>query len=191
MSVSQAACDYGGVEAFQDDLTERCARRDHGGRNRHPRYFLIAVLPSSLRDEDSDRLVGRIPRGGLVDRKQRPDIGAAAPASLTGELRLRDRTAYIIRPLARVDRGRMGAAIVSAVDQPTTRARRGGLCYLRRLRSHASLISKTKIVTMVVTKIGPATIATSVSNFSGAAGGRKRKAIPAYEKLSPPAGLGE
>ena len=38
--------------------------------------------------------------------------------------------------------------------------------YLRRLRSHASLISKTTIVTMVVTTIGPANIATSVSIFS-------------------------
>jgi hypothetical protein len=37
--------------------------------------------------------------------------------------------------------------------------------YLRRLRSHASLISKTTIVTMVVTTIGPANIATSVSIF--------------------------
>ena len=35
--------------------------------------------------------------------------------------------------------------------------------YLSRLRSHASLISKTTIVTMVVTTIGPANIATSVS----------------------------
>ena len=38
--------------------------------------------------------------------------------------------------------------------------------YLRRLRSHASLISKATIVTMVVTTIGPANIATSVSIFS-------------------------
>ena len=38
--------------------------------------------------------------------------------------------------------------------------------YLSRLRSHASLISKTTIVTMVVTTIGPANIATSVSIFS-------------------------
>src|SRR4030095_11301615 len=37
--------------------------------------------------------------------------------------------------------------------------------YLRRLRSHASLISKTTTVTMVVTTIGPANIATSVSIF--------------------------
>jgi hypothetical protein len=37
--------------------------------------------------------------------------------------------------------------------------------YRRRLLSHASLISKTTIVTMLVTKIGPANIATSVSIF--------------------------
>ena len=37
--------------------------------------------------------------------------------------------------------------------------------YLSRLRSHASLISKTAIVTMVVSTIGPANIATSVSIF--------------------------
>ena len=38
-------------------------------------------------------------------------------------------------------------------------------CYLVRLRSHASLISKTTIVTMVVTTIGPAKTAASVSIF--------------------------
>jgi len=48
------------------------------------------------------------------------------------------------------------------------------------------------IVTIVVTTIGPANIAISVSIFSGAAGGRERgKAIPVYAKLSPPAVLGE
>jgi len=35
--------------------------------------------------------------------------------------------------------------------------------YLRRFRSQAALISKTTIITMVVTKIGPAKIANIVS----------------------------
>jgi hypothetical protein len=60
--------------------------------------------------------------------------------------------------------------------------------YLRRLRSHASLISKTMIVTMVVTTIGPANIATSVSIFSGAAADRATRAIhPQARRFQPDA----
>jgi hypothetical protein len=53
------------------------------------------------------------------------------------------------------------------------------------------LISKTTIVTIVVTTIGPANMATNVSIFSEAARGREKKPIPADAKLSPPAVLGE
>ena len=53
--------------------------------------------------------VGGVPRGGLVDRKQRPDIGAAAPASLTGELRFEIRQPDMIGPAIGVDDDRMRA----------------------------------------------------------------------------------
>ena len=51
--------------------------------------------------------VDGVPRGGLVDRKQRPDIGAAMAASSTGELRFEIRQPDVIRPLASVDRDGM------------------------------------------------------------------------------------
>jgi len=68
--------------------------------------------------------VGRIPRGGLVDRKQRSNIGAAVPTSLTGELRLEVGQPDIIRPLAGIDHYRMRALVVAAVDEKPGRARR-------------------------------------------------------------------
>jgi hypothetical protein len=60
---------------------------------------------------------GRDTRTKAFPRKQRSDIGAAVPAGPTGELRLEIGQPNIIRPLAGVDRDRMGAAIVLAIDQ--------------------------------------------------------------------------
>jgi hypothetical protein len=47
---------------------------------------------------------------------QRPDVGAAAPASLTGKLRFQIRQPDIVGPAIGVDNDRMGATIVGAID---------------------------------------------------------------------------
>jgi hypothetical protein len=48
--------------------------------------------------------------------EQRPDVGAAAPASLTGKLRFQIRQPDIVGPAIGVDNDRMGATIVGAID---------------------------------------------------------------------------
>jgi hypothetical protein len=50
---------------------------------------------------------------------------------------------------------------------------------------------KDDVVTMVITTIGAANIATSVSISDGVAGGPEMKSTRAHAKLPPPAWLGE
>jgi hypothetical protein len=66
--------------------------------------------------------VGGIPRGGLVPREQRPDIGAAVPAGPTGKARLEIGQADFIGLAIGIDEDRMGAAVILAIDQKPRRA---------------------------------------------------------------------
>ena len=52
---------------------------------------------------------------------------------------------------------------LQVIPKNSARRQLGRRYYLRRFRSQASLISKTTIITMVVTRIGPANIANIVS----------------------------
>jgi hypothetical protein len=88
--------------------------RGQGKRFRSPRRYR-KVAPPCERYGSSP--VGGIARGGLFDRKQRSNVGATLPASLTDEFWLQVRQPNFIRPATRVDFHMMGAAIVSAVDQ--------------------------------------------------------------------------
>lgn len=66
--------------------------------------------------------VGGIPRAWLLDGKHRSNVRATLPANLTGELWLKIRQPDIVGPSAGVDRGRMRAAIVLAIDEKPGRA---------------------------------------------------------------------
>jgi len=66
--------------------------------------------------------VGGIPRSGLVDRKQRSNIRAAVPASLTSEPGHKIGEPNVIRPGGGVDHYRMRALVVATVNQQPARA---------------------------------------------------------------------
>jgi hypothetical protein len=66
--------------------------------------------------------VGGISGRGPFHRKQRPDIGAAVAASLTGELRFESRQPDMIGPAIGVDHDRMRAFVIGAVDEKSSRA---------------------------------------------------------------------
>jgi hypothetical protein len=97
----------------------------------HPRLLVGAANNNDAKKSPVERsgkrdsagsTVGWIPRGGLVDRKQRSNIGPAVTAGPTEELRLEVGQPDVVRPLAGVDRDRMGAAKVLAIDQQPGRA---------------------------------------------------------------------
>jgi len=68
--------------------------------------------------------VGRIPGRRPVYRKQRPDVRAALPAHPTSKLRLHVGESNVVRPRGGVDRHRMRALVVAAVDEQPARAGR-------------------------------------------------------------------
>ena len=79
--------------------------------------------PAEPRRVSAVRLnLGGIPRGGLVDRKQRSNIRASVTASLADEQGLEGKP-DVIRPLVAADHCRMAATIIRAIDQQTARAR--------------------------------------------------------------------
>lgn len=72
--------------------------------------------------------VGGVPRGGLVDLKQRPDIGASVAASLTGELWFKVGKLDVIGPAIGIDDGQTTRSEFAAVfvqRQASGRARLG------------------------------------------------------------------
>ena len=85
--------------------------------------------------------MGGIPRGGLVCREERPDIGAAVAAGLAGELRLKIGQPHVIGPSVCADRDRMTAAVVCAVNQQAAHAGRAHFreCDFLRADGHAPL----------------------------------------------------
>ena len=130
------------------------------------------------------RNVAHIQNSGFVAPVSRGN--ARGPSKVHGEsrrARRRDRPALLgaskpkPAPAGFPESWRGRSAFRVCIGRRGTRSRRRGLrarsgrrltrpYYLRRLRSHASLISKATIVTMVVTTMGPANIATSVNIFS-------------------------
>jgi hypothetical protein len=62
------------------------------------------------------------PQFHLCPLEQRPDIGAAVPANLTGEFRLQVGQPYIIAPMMGIDDDRVSAFVVAAKDLQSARA---------------------------------------------------------------------
>jgi hypothetical protein len=60
------------------------------------------------------------PHGRVLE--ERPDIGAAVAADLTGEPRLQVRQSSVVTPTASVDHDRMRALVIAAVDDESARA---------------------------------------------------------------------
>ena len=79
-----------------------------------------------------------IPGRRPVDRKHRPDIGATVAASLTGELRFEIGQADMVGPTIGVDRKRMRAFVIGAVDEKPGGARRSHFSESDFLFTHAS-----------------------------------------------------